>query len=411
VADLLAEWPRFVALAALLAGSAVFSGGETAFFSLPRSELDRLRRARGLVPRLSTRLLSAPRRLLVSILLGNLAVNTAYMSVAVVLAGRLSGPAAVPALSLGAVLFLVLAGEFVPKGLALHRPAWFAKVATPPIWAFAVACFPVRVVLDQVVRGLTRLFGGRVRSAPAVTAGELQAFVRLAGAAGKLDVAETERLADALELGEVRVSELMVPRVFVVSARIDDSREAFLALARKNEVSKIVAHRGSPDDVVGFVAVRDLLFSPGRTPADLLRPPRVVPETKSSEALLREFRGSRDELALVVDEYGGTAGILTVSDLLSHITGEEDEGVRLVAPGVFFLPGDMSLRAFEDLAARPLPPGRYDTVAGFVIAALGRMPRAGDSVRWGGWRLSVVRTTGGRIESLLMARPGAERGA
>ncbi|MHC4473041.1 MAG: hemolysin family protein [Planctomycetota bacterium] len=413
---LLSEWPRLLLAAALLAGSALFAGAETAFFSLTSAEVRRLKRGGGLLPNLAGRLRSSPRPLLISLLLGNLAVNVGFFSLAIHLAGILAdaGEKAISfAISPLAVLLIILIGEYLPKGFALHRPVRVAERTSVPIALFSLLILPVRIVLDAVVAFATRLFGGERMGGDVMTAEELKAFVRLTGESGRLGEDVRDMLEDVIDLGEIRVKEVMVPRVDMVAMDLSAGRDELLDLARRERVSKVVVYEESRDRVRGYVAVKDLLYRPDEEVRELVRDIAAVPETKTAESLLKEMRADRVALALVVDEYGGTEGIATPEDILEEIVGEisdeydEEKGLaRRVAPGVHLVPGDTTLREWEEYAGSELPPGKYDTVGGFVTASLDRIPRPGETVRAEGFRLTVLRVRRGRVLSLIADRHG-----
>jgi putative hemolysin len=268
------------------------------------------------------------------------------------------------------------------------------------------------VVLDLLVRLLTRLLG-QPGGRPHVTAEELKAYVRVSGAAGRLEAEERDMLEDVIELGEVRLTQAMVPRVDVAAVDLAEGREGILRVAREDRVSKVLVYEGSRDEVRGYVPVKDLLYRPEKEVRSLVRPIRAVPETKTVESMLREFRESGSALALVVDEYGGTEGIVTPEDLIEEIVGEISdeydprEGVvQRIAPGVSVLPGELPIREWEERSGIPLPRGKYDTVGGFVLESLGRMPRPGDRVDGPGVRFTVLRVRRGRVLGLLAAAAG-----
>jgi magnesium and cobalt exporter, CNNM family len=414
--SLLSEWHSLLMMGALLFGSAFFSGAETAFFSLRRSEIRKLREDGAILSALVVRLLAKPRRLLVSILIGNLAINVAYFAIAVKLSDHASRRGATGvAVSIAAVslLLLIFLGEFLPKGVALARSRWFARLVAAPMLVVEVLAFPVRLLLDGVVVAMSRLVAGREGADRTTTPEELKTYVRLTGSAGRLEREEREMLEDVIEFGELKVKEVMVPRVDMVAADLSGGREAFLETAREKRVSKVVALEGSPDEVRGFVAVKDLLYHPEVRVEHLLKSVPVVPETKTVVSLLKEFRNSDAPLALVVDEYGGTAGIVTPEDLIEEIVGEIDDEydtvggpVREITPGVLIVSGDLGVREWEEFLGSPVPETKVDTVGGFVTARLGRIPESGDSIEEGGYRLSVLRVLGGRVISLVARRIG-----
>jgi len=404
----------------LLALSAFFSGSETAFFSLTRAAIRRFEDESGLAAAFVTNLTRSPRKLLVTVLLGNLAVSVAYFSFAGTLAIRVDATSGGPAAVLLSVLFLLLyifTGEFLPKGIAILHPEEVCRISAGPLWAFGKLIFPIRLVLSWIVAGIAILTRSRSGGRSPVTVEELKACVRMSGAAGGLADDEREMLEDVIEIGQIRVKEVLVPRVDLVTIDIGADRASLLALARESRVSKIVVIEGSRDEVRGWVAVRDILYREDAEVRDLLRDIPAVPETKTVESLLREFRRSGAEMALVVDEYGGTEGIVTPEDLIEEIVGEifdeydpEEGVVQGIAPGVSVLPGELPIREWEERSDIALPRGKYDTVGGFVLESLGRLPRPGDRVEADGVRFTVLRVRRGRVLSLLAAGTGTEEG-
>ncbi len=418
---LLEEWPRLVAMAAAVLASAVFAGAETAFFSLGRGDLRELGEKSDRVSRLICWLAARPRFLLVVTLLGNLAANVIFFSVAVTLSKQASAaghPGGAFGLNAAAVAVVIFGGEFLPKGRALANPVRAARRTVYPLVGLSLFLWPAGMLLYQGVRLGSRLVGGGAGREPFVTSGEFRAFVRMSGAAAGMDADEREMLQEVIEFGDIRVREVMVPRVDMVAVDLAAGREGILEAARARRVSKVVVCRGSPDRVAGFVAVKDLLYDPEAEVESLVREILAVPETKTVMSLLEEFRRSGAPLALVVDEYGGTAGIVTPEDLVEEIVGEiadeydlEEGRWRWMGPGVVLLPGSATLREWEERIGTPLPEGRYETVGGYVQAALDRIPAKGDVVRVDGVRISVLRVRRGRVLSVLAERSGEEPGA
>jgi CBS domain containing-hemolysin-like protein len=398
-------------MAVLLCFSALFSSAETAFFSLTRSDLRLLREDGTVLSALAARLRVNPRRLLVSMLLGNLAANLGLFGVSVFLAeeaGRRGDRLLALAMGPGVLLAFILLGEFLPKGFALHRPRFTARLVAAPIFLIEYAIFPVRLLLDRTVAGLSRLIVGGGHTGPTVTSDELKAFVRLSGATGSLAGDERQMVEDVIEIGRMRVREVLVPRVDMVGIDLSEGKDALLDLARRERVSKVVIYEGSRDRVRGYVDVKDLLYRPDVPLPEMVRTMPAVPETKTAESLLAEFRDTGAALALVLDEYGGTEGIVTPEDLVEEVVGEiadeydEEEGlVRRIAPGVLIVSGDMTLRDWEERTDRPLTPGKYDTIGGYVMEALDRIPRSGDVVEASGARFTALRVRRGRVMSVL----------
>jgi putative hemolysin len=408
-----------VGMLACLVASGFFSGAEAALFSLPRSELRRFRASASRLERLVGALLDRPRSMLVTILLGNLVINVAYFSLAADLSLRLghAGEAGLGVgVSIGAVFLLVLVGEFVPKTLALRRPADFSRLVAPALFALQKVLLPLRVVLERIARVTSRIFGGAGPAPALFTDEELDWLLERGGEEGELAGTEVRMVREVLELDEVRVREVLTPRVDLATFDLRRPREELVARLRDRPVSRVVVHRGDPDRVEGFLSARDLLFRPDESLAALVRPLRIVPESKSVETLLAEMRNEGFAEALVVDEYGGTEGLVTAEDLLEEIVGEiadelEDEDTAPLAEierGVWRVRGDVLLRDLVPALGFDPVAGEVDTVGGFVAARLGRVPAAGDEVRDDGWRIRVEAVHRRRVRAVRLEREGGE---
>jgi CBS domain containing-hemolysin-like protein len=391
---------HFVAMGILLAASAFFSGAETALFNLSRAQLRRLRASRSPFHSLAARLMDDPRRLLVTVLLGNNVVNTALFAMGVVLLHAMSeeypqylGPWRI-IIVLGMPLALIVLGEVVPKSVGAVLPQGLAPVVSVPLAVLEYLAYPVRVLLvGAIVVPLERLITGRRRQeATLLTTEELQAIIEVAAREKAVTTDESDMLIEVLGLGQLRVRDVMTPRVEIIGCDVATPTRVALVVFRQTRKTKILAYEGHMDNVVGVVYAKTAFLNPDRPLAALVRPVYFVPETKTVESLLKEFRARRIQLAAVVDEYGGLAGLVTLEDCLEEIVGEiEDETdrpaaepVRRVSDTEYLLAGNFSVRSWADFFDLDLPAagGRYTTVAGFVTSLLGRLPKAGEAVRW-----------------------------
>jgi len=408
----LAEFPwHLAAMFLLLAGSAFFSGAETALFNLSREQLRRFREARSPFRRATARLMEDPRRLLVTVLFGNNAVNVALFATSVVLIQAIGhrfpevqGEWRI-AIGTATPLAVILFGEVAPKSVGAIMPGWFAPVVSLPLTVLEYVVTPIRVVLvGGIVVPLERLITGRrLREAPLMTTDELQAVVELSEREGAVTPDESDMLVEVLDLGERRVREAMTPRVEIVACDLADPMDEVLALFQKSRLTKLLVHDGKMDHVVGIVYAKTAYLHPDGPLRRLVRPVYFVPEMKTVESLLKEFRSRRIQFAVVVDEYGGLAGVVTVEDCLELIVGDiEDETdrptaepVQRLGPSEYRLAGDLNVRSWEDLFGVDLPEGggRYATLAGFVTSLIGRLPEQGERIRWGNveFRIEEIR--------------------
>jgi len=315
--NVLAEFPlHLLVMAVLLGASGFFSGAETALFNLSRDQLRRFRASRSPFRRITARLMDDPRRVLVTVLFGNMTVNVAFFVMGVMLMHKVGegSPEAVGTwrFIIGTLtpLLVIVFGEVTPKSVAATMPGRLAPVAALPLMALGYLVFPVRLVLGYaIVVPLARLItGGRRDERGFVTTDELQAIVEVAENEGAVSSAEGDMLADILELGEMTVREVTTPRVEIVGCDVRTPTRDVLPVFKQSMKTKILVYEGRMDNVVGVVYAKTAFLNPEVPLADLVRPVHYVPETKTVESLLKTFRARRIQFAVVVDEYGGLAG-------------------------------------------------------------------------------------------------------
>jgi putative hemolysin len=419
----------------LLAG--IFVAAEIALVSIRRSRVDQLvdESRRGALR--VRRLVEEPSRFLAVIqiaitFIGFLASAVAAVSLSADLTrliasvGISEGTAAAIALvvvtSLVA-LFSIVVGELVPKALALAYPDRTALLLAGPVDLLGRLLSPLVRLLTFLTRLIVKPFGADVSKSAQITAEELKLIVERGGDEGVLEAEEEQMIHAVIELGERRVHEVMVPRIDIVGVEAD----ADLATAVERIVaeghSRLPAWERSVDDVVGVLYAKDLLpvlaLPPEERPTvrSLLRPPVFVPESMSIDDLLHEFQRRKVHLAIVGDEYGGTAGLVTIEDLLEEIVGEiqdeydveEEMVVRLDEDRVRF-DGRASVddleEVWEDLDLDDLleDQDEYDTIGGLVFHRIGGVPRPGDVVKVDGLSITVETTDGRRVSKVLVTR-------
>jgi putative hemolysin len=415
---------HLLAMAALLGASGFFSGAETALFNLSREQLRRFRTSRSPFRRVTAHLMDEPRRVLVTVLFGNMMVNVAFFVMGVMLMHKVGerqpDTAGTWRFVIGTLtpLLVIVFGEVTPKSVAATMPGRLAPAAGLPLMALGYLVLPVRLVLGYaLVLPLARLItGGRRDERGFVTTEELQAIVEVAENEGTVSSAEGDMLADILELGEMKVREVMTPRVDIVGCGVGTPTRGVLPIFRQSMKTKILVYDGRMDNVVGAVYAKTALLNPEAPLADLVRPVHYVPESKTVESLLKTCRARRSQFAVVVDEYGGLAGLV---ECLEAIVGEiEDETdvpaadpVQRLGPAHYLLAGNLSIRSWEDLFGMDLPEGggRYTTVAGFVTRLLERLPRPGDTVRWRNLEFAVEAIRRRRVTRVrVRLLPGGE---
>ncbi|MDR9396737.1 hemolysin family protein [Pontimonas sp.] len=412
----------------LAIGTGVFVGSEFALLNLDRSELE-ARRERGVkgygptiaaLKRTSTHLSSAQLGITLTTLLAG---YTLEPSISYYLAGPLRGLGLGEDFvrPVGAVLAIVLAtglsmivGELVPKNYALAVPEATAKVLIPLQLAFTWTFRPFIAVLNGSANKILRAVGVEPKEelSAARTADELSALVRRSALHGLLEQDTATLLSRTLAFAELKAEDVMTPRTRVESVHRSDTAEAIVALAGRTGLSRFPVIDESIDEVRGVVHIKAAMAVPrerrGDVPASALQSEVVrVPETMPLDALLTELRGRGYQLAIVLDEYGGTSGVATLEDLVEELIGEvSDEHDRrpldvVRARDWFTFPGRWRPDELEDQTGVALPEeGHFETVAGFVIEQLGRLAEVGDTVTIDSGTIRVERLDGRRVERL-----------
>ncbi len=418
---LLDSLPHLLTICLLVMLSGLISASETALFALTRQQLSRFRQSPRRVAQLVLDLREKPDALLSTVLLVNIAVNILLYSMLAVTVGRLGGGKPLWTVLWGVLGFLaVLFGaEIVPKLVAYAMSERLAPLVAAPIRFLQKVTWPVRWVLGTtLVEPLTRILGGGPGVESTVRADELQQLVNLCSTEGLIDERENTLLHQVMELADTRVSELMVPRVDVVAFDLAHERAELLELIGTSRLLRIPVYQGNVDNVCGVILAKECLLNPERPLGDLVRRVRFIPEQASVEALLQHFRQTGSKLALVVDEYGGLAGIVALEDVVEAIVGElhapDDTEVlpslRRIDDLTFLLDAGLDADDFYRAFSLPAEESRFHTVGGLIAAALDRLPREGDQVTIGHASLTVVGMKGRRIlqARLTLSKPAEE---
>jgi putative hemolysin len=310
----------------------------------------------------------------------------------------------------------LIVGELVPKRLALNSPERIASTMATPMRALARLASPVVYVLELSTDAILRVLGMRAVVEPPVTEEEIRALIAQGTQAGMFEEAEQEMVERVFRLGDRRVSAVMTPRTEIVWVDNEASLEEIQQTIAQSTHSRILVAQGSLDDVLGVVHAKELLLPLLRgEPLDLaaiLRQPLYVPESMRALEVLELFKQSATHIALVIDEYGGVQGLVTPSDILEAIVGDLPEPGEQVDPlavqredGSWLLDGMLSIDDFKELFHLGRLPdedqGVYQTLAGFVIMQLGRIPVVSDHFEWGGLRIEVVDMDGNRVDKIL----------
>ena len=434
------EWLLVLAGVVLTLGTALFVAAEFSFVALDRSAVERSvqggdTRSVGVLAalrRLSTQLSACQVGITVTTLLVGYLVEPSVASLltapltAAGLGERAVEPVAVAVALLLATGFSMVVGELVPKNLAVAIPLRTAQVVAAPMRLFVLVAGPLINVLNGSANRILRRVGVEPKEelSSARTPQELASVVRRSAEAGTLDETTARLVTRTLDFGGRTAADVMTPRLQCVVVSRDDSAADVVRLARTTGHSRFPIVDSGLDDVVGVVHVKRAIAVPHERRAEvpaiaLASEPLMVPETVGLDPLLQQLRSQGLQLAVVVDEYGGTSGVATLEDVVEEIVGEvADEhdrsrsGSRRLRDGSWIVPGLWRPDELRERVGADVPDGgAYETVGGYLMSRLGRVPSVGDWVEVGGGTLRVTRMDGRRVDRVRwVPGPDADTG-
>lgn len=429
-------WLEMVVILALILANGAFAAAEMALVSARRGRLARRARAGDAGAEAALDLLASRGRFLSTVqvgisLIGTLASAFGGASLAAALAvglARLPGFAPyAPAAALGVVVLAIsylslVVGELTPKRLALQNPERISVALARPMRLLCRVLGPVNRLLEASTNVVLTLVGQRRARRIDLTQEDILDLFQRGTEVGVLEQREEEILTHVLRLPRREARNLMTPRTEMVALEAEQPLDRAVDLVRQTGLSRIPVYEDTPDQVIGVLHARDLVGlcpQDGPTLRDLVHPALAVPETANSLQLLGTFQRARRHLAIVVDEYGGTAGVVTLEDVLEELVGEitdeheePEQGIVRREDGSLLVDGLTDIVELRQrLGIGPLPgeeEGAFETLAGFVLSVLDRVPRTGEHFRYGGYRFEVVDMDGLRVDRVLVSRAGDE---
>ncbi len=398
-----------VVIGALLIISIFLAVAETALTRVSRARAQALAEEgrRGAVELVA--LVADPRRFLNPVLLVVLVCQLVQATLIGVVASNLFGAWGVAVATFVNVVVMFVLAESAPKTWALQHPDSAALLSARPV-AWLVAFAPIRWISRGLI-GLANVIlpGKGLKDGPFVSEEELLAMADVAVEDNVIDAEERVLIEQIIEFGDTVVREVMVPRTDMVAVPSTFRVADVIEVAILNGFSRLPAYGEGVDDIVGLVYVKDLMRAerdgqPDAQVRTILRTATFVPETKHVDGLLREMQATQSHMAIVVDEYGGTAGLVTLEDLIEELVGEifdefdrEESLAERLPGGAWRVNARIAVDALNEELVNPLPEGDWDTVGGLLFHHIGRAPRFGDRVDINGWRLTVERVQGRRV--------------
>jgi putative hemolysin len=406
---------ELASLGVLVLLSALLTGAEAAYFSLGRARLKRLAEKQGPEQSQFAPLLTRPHELLVTLLVGITFANLGSSALAAAVAAKFFGPWGLVVEIFVMIVLLVSFGEVLPMTLAVEHPERYsAWVNRPVVWLSALL-WPVRAILNGLTAVTLRVVGSeRKQGEPEISEAELRTLVDVGAREGVVDRTEREMIHRVFELEDTLVRKVMVPRPDMFCLDVAAPPAEILPLLRDQLHSRVPVFEETVDQIVGVLYTKDLLPYLRGLPGDFdlrsrLHPPYFVPESKRADALLREFQAKKLHLAIVVDEYGGTAGLVTLEDLLEELVGEirdefdeEERLIQKVDAATYRVSGKLPIDELNAATGLNLPKESFDTVGGWVLDLFGRVPHRGEKAQTDEVSVAVEKVQRTRVVEVLV---------
>ena len=408
---------EIIALLALLSMSAFFSLSETALISSNKLRIRKLGEEGMESALVVQRLMEHPNRLLATILVGNNIVNISAAAIATSLAINFFGSKGV-GIAIGVFTFVILVfGEITPKSLAFQKAERISLLVAKPLDFLVNILYPLVRALTFITKIILKPFGGDVkRLSPYVTEEEIKMLVEVGEREGTIEKREMEMIHSIFEFTDKVAREAMIPRVDMDCVDVNLDLNKALNIVLRTRHRRMPVYEGSIDNIIGIVNAHDLLHylkeQKGANLRDIARSAYYVPETKKLGELFREMQEKKTQIAIVVDEYGGTAGLITLENLLEEIVGEildeydaEEPPIEILDEHRVLVDAKTSIKELNEAVGLNLPEEDFETIGGLVFNKFGRIPSAGEKIRIKNITIAVEKMRGRRISKLKITKP------
>jgi CBS domain containing-hemolysin-like protein len=395
----------------LLICSGFFSATETALFSLNRVERRRLKEDKSLRSQLIAKALQRPRELLSRILFGNTLINVATSATATLLFQRLLRAHSLTAAIVVDSFLVLLIGEIIPKTIAVNQAIPLSRAGIKPLYFFARVSAPAVGIFDRSARGILRLFKVPEEARGGLSPSELDVLFEEAGRKETITAEERRIARNIIRFSETTAEEIMTPRVDVVAAPLDISREALEQAMIEARHSRIPIYEESIDHIVGFISTKEFFLNADREIRKLVKPVAIFPEGARVHRVFRYMQRNLLNMAVIVSEYGVTSGIATMEDLVEEIVGEiydeyekAEELIRPVGPHEWLVLCRAPIEDVNEACGLKLPEGESVTLNGYLCAEFGEIPARGRTIERNAARFTVVESMRRRIVSCRVKR-------
>ncbi len=384
---------QYVFLIILIGFSSFFSMSETALMSLSKIRIRHMVEDNVKNAKLVEKLVENPQKLLGAILVGNNIVNILASALATTIASRISKNNGV-AIATGVMTVIVLIfGEITPKSLATQKSEAISLKVSKPIYFFVVILRPIEIIFTFISSFFIKILGGKTDvNHPYITEEELKTIVEVSEEEGVLENDEKQMIYNVFEFGDLQVKDVMVQRVDIIAADTTASYEEIISIIKAEQFSRIPIYDESIDDIVGILNAKDLLLMDFQEETfdvtKVMREPYYTFEFKRITDLFAEMKKTRNHMAVVLDEYGGTVGIITIEDLIEEIVGDiedeydDEEEIEVVKEDEYVVSGSTRIADLNDMIGINIESEEFDSVGGFIIGQLGRFPEQAEEVQY-----------------------------
>ncbi|WP_286905734.1 HlyC/CorC family transporter [Clostridium sp. UBA1652] len=402
---------QIIVLIFLLLLSAFFSASETALMSLSKIRIRHMVEDGVKGAKLVEKLTEDPNKLLGSILVGNNVVNIGASALATSVAMKAFDESGVGIATAIMTILVLIFGEITPKSIAKQRSEGVALKVSGIVNIFVKTLRPFVAIFTFISSFILKLFGADLnKDQPFITQEELKTMVDVGEEEGVLEEEEKEMIFNVFEFGDIQVKDVMVQRVDIVALGLDSTYDDVIDIIKEEQFSRIPVYNESIDDIIGIMYVKDLILLNNKDNfkvQDCIREAYYTFEFKKVTELFKEMKKSRNHMAVVLDEYGGTVGIVTIEDLLEEIVGEiEDEydeleeEIEVVKEDEYIVDGRIRLDDLSDLIGVKMESEEFDSIGGFVIGQLGRIPEPKEEVSYENMRFVVEEIDKNRIKKV-----------
>ncbi len=400
--------------------SAFFASSETAFVSLQRAKLQHEVNTKVKGAARVLKLIQKPEKLLSTVLLGNNLVQNAAVALATALAIHLVGSEknGIVVATIGITIILLIFGDTTPKTIATHHAEKLTRAYARPIEWLAWLLTPFVWVLSWIASVFTRMVGGKTVPHSLASEDEIRAMITVGESEGAVEQSEAEMLHKVFDFTDRPVREVMIPRTDVVFIESGLTVDTFLKVYTETPRSRYPVFRENRDHVIGIISVKDILMALAKGEAyhmnlidDYLRPAYIAPEFKPIGKLFREMRDKNYHLCVVIDEFGGTAGVVTINQLIEEIVGPvgdellpQTSDFQIIDAHTYEVDGNMRIEDVNTEMKLGLPEGDYETVAGFIYSRLGRVPKENEQIKYKNLKIVIKRMANVKIERILITQ-------